>query len=193
MSFAFSAAAASVTNEDDLKTMLTDIASEFNATNGTTKDDVISYVKGKLPNATVWATNGNYRFKQRLATEEKAGFVNMGIGVTLDNVTTELFIFRQDIAPISESQDAVNVTADESMAQNVNQYTVKFNSPTEIVLTVGDTNSKLSVFKDVSADSYYADAVAWTVNNNVTSATTFSPDMTCTRGQIVTFLNRALK
>ena len=114
MSFAVSAAAASVTNEEELKAVLSDVASEFNATNGTTKDDVISYVQGKLPNATVWATNGNYSFKKRLATEDKAGFVNMGIGVTLDNVTTELFIFRQDIVPLSESQDAVNITADET-------------------------------------------------------------------------------
>lgn len=373
-SFAFSATAASVTNENELKTLLTDIASEFHATNDTTKDDVISYVKSKLPSAAVWATNGNYSFKKRLATEAKAGFVNMGIGVTLNNVTTELFIFRQDIAPISESQDAVNITADESsakntagkiptdisvteeewevlrlinierykngiriltmpgtmqnsahirakeqlesfghtrpdgtswasafesgfkrasiaenaargantalkavenwmnseghrknlltydynytgignadktywvqmfaqsekitsvttssgkasfasvkemeteylictdlsgvvsyapidtesMAQNGNQYTVKFNSSTEIVLTVGDTADKLSVFKDVSANSYYADAVKWAVDKGITagtSATTFSPDNTCTRAQILTFLWRAL-
>ena len=50
-------------------------------------------------------------------------------------------------------------------------------------------------FTDVSAGSDYAQAVAWAVNNGVTSgtsATTFSPDTTCTRGQIVTFLMRAL-
>ena len=71
-------------------------------------------VQGKLPGAAVWATNGNYSFKKRLATEEKGGFVNMGIGVTANNVTTELFIFRQDIAPISESADTGNITADET-------------------------------------------------------------------------------
>ena len=48
-------------------------------------------------------------------------------------------------------------------------------------------------FTDVDARAYYADAVAWAVEENVTqgtSATTFSPDTTCTRGQIVTFLYR---
>lgn len=365
MSFAFSAGAASVTNENELKTLLTDIASEFHATNDTTKDDVISYVKGKLPNAAVWATNGNYSFKKRLATEAKAGFVNMGIGVTLNNVTTELFIFRQDIAPISELQDTadelsgkiptdISVTSEEwevlrlinierykngiriltmpatmqnsahirakeqiesfghtrpdgtswasafekgfkratigenatrdaktplkavenwmnseehrknlltydynytgignanktywvqmfaqsdkitsvttnsgktsyasvkemesdylictdlngvvsyapidteSMKQNGNQYTIKLNSSSEIVLTVGGTNGNTSVFADVSADSYYADAVKWAVDKSITtgtSATTFSPDNTCTRAQILTFLWRAV-
>lgn len=51
-------------------------------------------------------------------------------------------------------------------------------------------------FSDVSATAEYAEAVAWAVNNNVTSgtsATAFSPDMTCTRGQIVTFLFRTIK
>ena len=50
-------------------------------------------------------------------------------------------------------------------------------------------------FADVDINSGYAQAVAWAVKNGVTSGTsetTFSPDDTCTRGQIVTFLNRAL-
>lgn len=52
------------------------------------------------------------------------------------------------------------------------------------------------VFSDVSAGAEYAPAVAWAVENGVTSGTTestFSPDSTCTRGQIVTFLYRASK
>lgn len=48
-------------------------------------------------------------------------------------------------------------------------------------------------FIDVPANAYYAKAVKWAVDKGVTSgtsATTFSPDTTCTRGQIVTFLYR---
>ena len=51
-------------------------------------------------------------------------------------------------------------------------------------------------FDDVKTSADYALAVAWAVDNSITSGTsktTFSPDMTCTRGQIVTFLLRALK
>ena len=53
-----------------------------------------------------------------------------------------------------------------------------------------------SSFTDVSASAYYAKAVAWAVENGVTNGmteTTFAPDATCTRGQSVTFLYRALK
>lgn len=63
------------------------------------------------------------------------------------------------------------------------------------ILTMPKTKS-VNSFTDVSASSEYAQAVAWAVENGVTSgtsATTFSPDNTCTRGQIVTFLHRALK
>jgi hypothetical protein len=49
---------------------------------------------------------------------------------------------------------------------------------------------------DVVSGSYYEKAVAWAIENGITTgttATTFSPDATCTRGQSVTFLYRALK
>ena len=51
-------------------------------------------------------------------------------------------------------------------------------------------------FTDVPASAYYAKAVAWAVENGITNGmteTTFAPNVTCTRGQSVTFLYRALK
>lgn len=51
-------------------------------------------------------------------------------------------------------------------------------------------------FADVPANAYYAKAVAWAIENGITNGmteTTFAPDATCTRGQSVTFLYRALK
>ena len=51
-------------------------------------------------------------------------------------------------------------------------------------------------YTDIPAGSYYRDAVLWAVENGITkgtSETTFSPDATCTRAQIVTFLWRAEK
>ena len=51
-------------------------------------------------------------------------------------------------------------------------------------------------FADVPASAYYAKAVAWAIENGITNgmtATEFAPDATCTRGQSVTFLYRALK
>lgn len=55
--------------------------------------------------------------------------------------------------------------------------------------TVGTSNP----FTDVAATAYYANAVLWAVEKNVTagtSSTTFSPNADCTRAQIVTFLYR---
>ena len=52
-----------------------------------------------------------------------------------------------------------------------------------------------SGFQDVAPDQYYYNAVLWAVSKGVTKGTgdgLFSPDATCTRGQIVTFLYRAL-
>ena len=49
-------------------------------------------------------------------------------------------------------------------------------------------------FTDVPVGSYYYDAVLWAVENGIakgTSETTFGPDASCTRAQIVTFLYRA--
>ena len=52
----------------------------------------------------------------------------------------------------------------------------------------------MSSFTDVPADAFYAKAVAWAVENGITGGTgdgKFSPDATCPRAQIVTFLWRA--
>ena len=50
-------------------------------------------------------------------------------------------------------------------------------------------------FTDVSEDAYYYDAVKWAVGRGITigtSDTTFSPNATCTRAEMVTFLYRDL-
>ena len=56
-------------------------------------------------------------------------------------------------------------------------------------------SDSVNPFTDVAADAYYTGAVLWAAENGVTSgttATTFSPNNTCTRAQIVTFLFRCL-
>ena len=64
------------------------------------------------------------------------------------------------------------------------------------VLATGtlNINPQGITFTDVASSAYYAPAVTWAVSRGVTSGTggsTFSPDMTVTRGQAVTFLWRA--
>jgi hypothetical protein len=63
----------------------------------------------------------------------------------------------------------------------------------EIHVTFTEDGS-LYPFQDVPSDAYYFEAVNWAVANNVTngtSETTFSPNVGCTRAQVVTFLWRA--
>ena len=60
-----------------------------------------------------------------------------------------------------------------------------------------DPMSGSNSFTDVAATDYFANAVQWAVSNGITNGTNvestrFSPNNTCTRGQIVTFLHRAL-
>lgn len=55
---------------------------------------------------------------------------------------------------------------------------------------------KTNPFTDVNGDAYYFKALLWAIENGITngtSATTFSPDATCTRGQMVAFLYRRAK
>ena len=52
-----------------------------------------------------------------------------------------------------------------------------------------------NIFSDLISGAYYYDAVLWAVENGITNGMgdgTFAPDATCTRGQIVTFLYRAM-
>ena len=61
-----------------------------------------------------------------------------------------------------------------------------------ITLVAGDTYE--NPFIDVKSNQFYYDAVLWAVEKGITigmTATTFEPNTTCTRGQIVTFLWRA--
>ena len=58
-----------------------------------------------------------------------------------------------------------------------------------------EPKSAASGMTDVVSGSYYEKAVAWAIENGITTGTTtstFSPDATCTRAQAVTFLARAL-
>lgn len=60
----------------------------------------------------------------------------------------------------------------------------------------GAAAASANPFADVAEKAYYYDAVLWAVEQNITKGTSsdrFSPDLQCTRGQIVTFLYRALQ
>ena len=67
-------------------------------------------------------------------------------------------------------------------------------SVTFLFRAIGKLVDSKAEFSDVLTDSYYANAVAWAVENGVTNGIgdgLFGPNNSCTRAQIVTFLFRA--
>lgn len=75
------------------------------------------------------------------------------------------------------------------------QYTFTMPSgPVTVAATFMDDNTMLNFFVDVPAGAYYYDAVLWAAEGGIvtgTDAVHFSPDASCTRAQLVTFLWRA--
>lgn len=75
------------------------------------------------------------------------------------------------------------------------QYTFTMPSgPVTVTATFMDDNTMLNFFVDVPAGAYYYDAVLWAAEGGIvtgTDAVHFSPDASCTRAQLVTFLWRA--
>ena len=121
------------------------------------------------------------------------------------------------VSPKNPSKgDTVTITATPDNGYENDKVTVKDSSGKQIALTdkgngkytfimpdgkvtvaasfVKSEQPNQTDFADVPANAYYADAVAWAVSKGITSgttATTFSPDASCTRAQMVTFLWRA--
>ena len=67
-------------------------------------------------------------------------------------------------------------------------------NPSTGTTSPAETPSSSALFKDVHSSDYFAEAVQWAVEKNITSGTsktTFSPNVTCSKAQILTFLWRA--
>ena len=100
--------------------------------------------------------------------------------------------------------DAVNWAVQEEVTSGTTEKTFSPNLTctrgqvvTFLWRALGNPAPKMNenIFTDVSGDAYYYNAVLWAYENQVTSgttATTFSPEDTCTSGQVITFLWRAL-
>lgn len=90
------------------------------------------------------------------------------------------------------------VLVDGKSVGSVKSYTFKNvtkDHTIEVVFMKANGNPATGVFVDVAEGSYYEEAVDWAVENGITTGTGnnyFTPDGICTRGQIVTFLRRAM-
>ena len=93
--------------------------------------------------------------------------------------------------------DQVNVTdknGKEIPLKDLGGGRYNFTMPGSKVTVAASFKAAGHAFTDVPSGSYYADAVAWAVENGITggiSADTFAPNAACTRAQAVTFLWRA--
>jgi hypothetical protein len=106
-----------------------------------------------------------------------------------------------DVVPGSYCYDAVTWALENGVTNGladgtfgVNSTCTRGQSVTFLYRAMGTAPTTVNGFTDVAAGDFYAEAVAWAVENGVTSGTSasaFSPNAGCTRAQIVTFLYRA--
>ena len=118
------------------------------------------------------------------------------------NPQTGVFV---DVATGSYYEDAVDWAVENGITKGTDDthfspdgICTRAQAVTFLWRTAGSPASKTSTmpFTDVPVGSYYYNAVLWAVENGITkgtSDTTFSPNMTCTRAQIVAFLWRSEK
>ena len=137
--------------------------------------------------------NGKYTFTMPAGkVEVKASFAEEAETSPFADVATDAYYY-----------EAVKWAAEQGITGGIGNNLFGPNQPctraqivTFLWRAAGSPEPKdMSSFADVSTDSYYAKAVAWAVENGITSGTgdgKFSPDATCTRAQAVTFLARAL-
>ena len=105
-----------------------------------------------------------------------------------------------DVLPGSYCYDAVAWAIENGVTNGfadgtfgVNSTCTRGQSVTFLYRALGTAPTTVNGFTDVAAGDFYAEAVAWAVENGVTNGTTdstFSPSNGCTRAQIVTFLFR---
>ena len=114
------------------------------------------------------------------------------------NPQTGVFV---DVATGSYYEDAVDWAVENGITNGVSSNMFAPDDPctraqivTFLWRAAGSPAPKsMSSFTDVPADAFYAKAVAWAVENGITSGTgegKFSPNAICTRAQSVTFLYR---
>ena len=118
------------------------------------------------------------------------------------NPQTGVFV---DVATGSYYEDAVDWAVENGITKGTDDthfspdgICTRAQAVTFLWRTAGSPAPRLRTmpFTDVPAGNYYYDAVLWAVENGITegtSDTTFSPNMTCSRAQIVTFLWRSEK
>lgn len=153
--------------------------------NDTTEQEVMDDLKTYIKNGSTIEWVGDFDLVQSTRTDlgSLKGKVRLTFGSFSDEITVNKLIRRDLPENQRKSNDDETTAPDDTKSED--------NKPAEPEKK--DDIAPVN-FTDVADGAYYADAVKWAVEKKITagtSATTFSPDDTCTRAQIITFLWRA--
>ena len=161
--------------------------------------DKLTVVNGSNKDVSVTEKNGKYTFTLPSSKVTVTGTFKQSASTEPTKPSNPF----TDVPKGSYYEDAVNWAVDKGVTGGTSATTFAPNgvctraqAVTFLWRAAGSPKPTASAaaFTDVPAGSYYAEAVQWAVEKNITkgtSETTFSPDMPCSRGQIVTFLWRS--
>ena len=159
--------------------------------------DTLTVLDGKDKEIKLTEKNGKYTFTMPASKVTVAAMFKAEQSTGKNPFT--------DVPAGSYYEDAVIWAVDKGITTgtsattfNPNGICTRAQAVTFLWRAAGSPAAKSAVmpFTDVKAGSYYYDAVLWAVENGITKGTSdtmFSPDATCTRAQIVTFLWRSQK
>lgn len=157
-----------------------------------TEEKIVEMARAAVKNGTTVESAGDFTLKE--PTVKNRGSVKLTLNLTLNNAKTTVKVsnvVRQLEAEPTDTED--NTTDNSANTPDITDNSNNNTSDKDSEYTSGSTKVTPN-FNDVADDAYYAAPVKWAVENGITtgtSSTAFSPDMTCTRAQILTFIWRA--
>lgn len=157
-----------------------------------TEEKIVEMARAAVKNGTTVESAGDFTLKE--PTVKNRGSVKLTLNLTLNNEKTTVKVsnvVRQLEAAPTDTED--NTTDNSANTPDITDNSNNKTSDKDSEYTSGSTKVTPN-FNDVADDAYYAAPVKWAVENGITtgtSSTAFSPDMTCTRAQILTFIWRA--
>lgn len=157
-----------------------------------TEEKIVEMARAAVKNGTTVESAGDFTLKE--PTVKNRGSVKLTLNLTLNNEKATVKVsnvVRQLEAEPTDTED--NTTDNSANTPDITDNSNNNTSDKDSEYTSGSTKVTPN-FNDVADDAYYAAPVKWAVENGITtgtSSTAFSPDMTCTRAQILTFIWRA--
>lgn len=157
-----------------------------------TEEKIVEMARAAVKNGTTVESAGDFTLKE--PTVKNRGSVKLTLNLTLNNEKATVKVsnvVRQLEAEPTDTED--NTTDNSTNTPDITDNSNNKTSDKDSEYTSGSTKVTPN-FNDVADDAYYAAPVKWAVENGITtgtSSTAFSPDMTCTRAQILTFIWRA--